>query len=804
MQPDTAEELLEGYIDRYLSGKADPPDQFVAAHPELAGVLKRRLVALGALNLLEDAQSSAGTLPKQFDGYELRGVLGRGGMGTVFDAWEPALKRPVAIKVIAGLGALSVQARERFRREVVSLARIRHPNVVTVYGSGVVAGTPYIAMQHIEGRSLAEWLPTSVLSSRNEIRERVSWIARIARALEHLHERGIVHRDIKPSNVLLGANGNPVLIDFGLARDLSEESLTATGDMVGTLAYTAPEQARGERVDGRADAYGLGATLYHLLLGRPPHVAGSLSELLSKLEAGRAPAPRSLGPKFPRDLAVVLEHAVEPDSRMRYASCADLAEDLEAVLAGRPIAVRPVSRLERLARWTRRHPATVIACSSALIALGLLVVLFVGRRKKALELEFHRNFQIADALLIADDGTQENRERNAARRVEALARLSRCEEIHPRRKEVQLRITEAALRLDDRERAKTALARAEAAGAAGFYLNRLRHWLDPASVANPTPLSPEHQREVRAATAIDRMDMAYMHLNLERGERGKPQAVSSEEFVRSRFAYELLDDLDLTGHDLLSPEVLMGIGLYENLMHNPENMDAWVFRDPHHQCRRALECLDKFLERVPDAQNVRFHRFILIRECVNHDVVLGDMDELRSWAETYLADRMLSEPGPAAIGAAVSYWWTLFKKNVDRDRNLVKAESLVDSLPPGGLPELDALEYEAVIACLIVRRRYADALERLHERGNPKAGTGPLDVVAGFHRTFADALPFVEPDVRGLRAFLERTGPEEDPQDLAAALAEVENFSRTIYARAVLQVVLARATAAFARSAGFR
>lgn len=218
----------------------------------------------------------------------------------------------------------------------------------------------------------------------------------------------------------------------------------------------------------------------------------------------------------------------------------------------------------------------------------------------------------------------------------------------------------------------------------------------------------------------------------------------------------------------------MAVCLYRNLMYAPEDSDQWIFKDPHQQARRALECLDEFLARVPDAASVRYNKFILIRESVSFEIQLGDMDDLRSWTESYLAERLEREPGPRSTGASISYWWILFKKDRDREQSFGNAEALVETLPPGGLPELDRLEYESVIACLVVARRYSDAVSRLRERLFLDDCRGPLGALVEFHNMFAGGLPYVEPDIEGLRTFLEDLGPEEDLEDRLAALEKLE------------------------------
>lgn len=365
MRPDPVETLIEEFLARQLDGAAESVDEFCAAHPEHAGALRRRLALLGTLPPIAERG-----LPRTFDGFEIMRELGRGGMGVVFEARQVRPERRVAIKLLTAGQALSERLRERFEREIAMLARIRHPNVVKVFGSGRVGEAPYVVMELVEGDSLARRAADLDAARRTgSWREAVKLCAKIARALEHVHELGVVHRDVKPSNVLIDPAGEPVLIDFGLARGADSEFITQSGEFVGTLAYTAPEQARGERVDRRADVYGLGATLFQLVTGSPPYRASSIADLLRQVEAGPPSSARRVNRDLPRDLATVLEHALATRPLERYSSCADLAQDLEALVSGAPIAVRRRGALARVASWARRRPtAAGLVASLCLLA----------------------------------------------------------------------------------------------------------------------------------------------------------------------------------------------------------------------------------------------------------------------------------------------------------------------------------------------------------------------------------------------------------------------------------------------------
>jgi tetratricopeptide (TPR) repeat protein len=378
---DRLEDWVAAYLERRMAGQAESVEQFVGAHPAHADLLRRRLESLGAAGLLDPPAESKSTsdlsarIPS-IPGLEGLVEIGRGGMGVVYRARQTALGRDVAVKVLQGI-ALSERLRERFLRETTTMARIRHPHVASILDAGVSQGLPYLVMTLIEGRSLAHWLPQrttasaeSALPQRTKIDECVGLIAKIARALGVVHERGVIHRDVKPSNVLVNDANEPILIDFGLARDESVDSLTLTGDVVGTVAYMSPEQALGRHVDARADVYGAAATLYHLVTSARPYPVQTLAELALRMQAGPPPSARAHNRAVPRDLAVVLEKSLASDPRDRYATARELADDLEAVLECRPIRARRVGALERGVKWMRRRPT-----ASALIATVLLACL---------------------------------------------------------------------------------------------------------------------------------------------------------------------------------------------------------------------------------------------------------------------------------------------------------------------------------------------------------------------------------------------------------------------------------------------
>jgi serine/threonine protein kinase len=280
-------------------------------------------------------------------GYEILGELGRGGMGVVYKARHLKLDRIVALKMIlAGAGAEEHDL-ARFRTEAEAVARLQHPNIVQIHEVGEVDGLPYFSLEFCEGGSLAAQLHGTPVPPREAAR----LVKILADAMQAAHQAGIVHRDLKPANVLLAAEGTPKITDFGLAKKLDESvAQTASGAVMGTPMYMAPEQARGEakNVGPAADVYALGAVLYELLTGRPPFIAATPFDVILQVLSEEPLPPRLLQRKVPHDLQAICLKCLEKDSKKRYLRAADLADDLASFLAGEPIRARAPSILKEL------------------------------------------------------------------------------------------------------------------------------------------------------------------------------------------------------------------------------------------------------------------------------------------------------------------------------------------------------------------------------------------------------------------------------------------------------------------------
>jgi serine/threonine protein kinase len=309
-----------------------------------------------------------------FEGYKIIGQIGEGAFGTVWRALQLSTQREVALKVL-GMGIFgSEKARVRFEREVELTARLEHPNVARIYDSGLHRGAYYYTMELFEGEHLDKYVINHELTQR-EILELVHMVCR---AVQYAHQRGVIHRDLKPSNIIVTGDGEPHILDFGLAKTFLEGDKTVTvsvdGDVAGTPAYMSPEQAAGrlDAIDTRTDVYSLGVILFNILTNEWPYdLSGSRFEILRNIQEQEPTRPSKIIPHFDADIEAILLKTLSKKPNERYQSSAELAHDIQCWLEGLPIVARSVDTLYLLRKLIARHRA-------ASIIVGLLLIIIVS------------------------------------------------------------------------------------------------------------------------------------------------------------------------------------------------------------------------------------------------------------------------------------------------------------------------------------------------------------------------------------------------------------------------------------------
>lgn len=304
--------------------------------------------------------------PDPIPGVQLLGILGTGGSATVFRGRQLGANRECAVKFVNRTTHAS--AGDRLAREVRAIASLDHPNIIRVYSCDLEGPSPYLVMELAAGGSLADRLKANLAGL--SIDESVTLAERVARGIAHAHEHGIVHRDIKPGNLLLDAEGQIKVSDFGLARNFDKDpTITKSQAILGTPAYMAPEQARSEEATPRSDVYGIGAVLYDCLTGRPPFPTRDYVETLTKVREEPPASPRSIRPAIPRDLEAICLKCLEKDPARRYASATELADDLARFRKGERTVARPVSFPAKIWQKVRKHSRSWATAAVVLLAL---------------------------------------------------------------------------------------------------------------------------------------------------------------------------------------------------------------------------------------------------------------------------------------------------------------------------------------------------------------------------------------------------------------------------------------------------
>ncbi len=390
------DQLIHDYLQQVDEGRAPDRAALLQQHPELTGELaaffedQDRIAGFALQMRLQETvglagapqpvaagvSTSAGGLPhsvRYFGRYEILEEIARGGMGVVYKARQSRLDRIVALKMIlTGQFASSADV-ARFYSEAQAAANLEHPGIVPIYEVGQYGGQHYFSMAYVEGESLA----TALVKGPLPPLEAAALVGRLSEAVQFAHQRGVIHRDLKPANVLIDSAGLPHITDFGLAKHARGDSgLTATGQVLGTPSYMPPEQAAGEvsAIGPAADVYSLGAVLYAALTGRPPYQAATPLDTLMQVCNADPVSPRLLNPAVSRDLETICLKCLEKEPERRYASAADVAEDLRRFLADEPILARRQGPLVQCRRWVRKRRKTVTLVLSSIAAAAAVLI----------------------------------------------------------------------------------------------------------------------------------------------------------------------------------------------------------------------------------------------------------------------------------------------------------------------------------------------------------------------------------------------------------------------------------------------
>jgi hypothetical protein len=463
-----AESTFAWFAARREAGGGPDFEAFVAEHPEQESELR----ALHANWSRADAASSPSAGGSAFGGslvpggrigeFRLVERVGRGGMGEVWEAVQESLERTVALKLLLP-GRLDERGLEFFEREARAGAKLSHSGIVTVYASGESEGVHWISMELVESRRTLADLLDDVRAGDELPAEHYGQIselvAKVADALEVAHGEGVIHRDLKPANILLDADGSPKVGDFGLARVVSEHSLSQTGDFAGTYYYMSPEQVAAKRmgIDHRTDVFSLGVVLYELLTLVRPFEGDTTHQIAKKILLDDPPDPRVLRSRVPIDLAVICGKSLEKSPDARYSTMAELAADLRRYLAHEPILARPPTMVQRAAKWVRRHPtASGVAgvATAAMVAIFLLWLRAEEEKQNAQDAEGVAEAALVTAAQQRDEAKiEQNRALKAEREVTAALEQVRDEK----------EATAAALETAEIERENALAAREEAA-----------------------------------------------------------------------------------------------------------------------------------------------------------------------------------------------------------------------------------------------------------------------------------------------------------------------------------------------------
>lgn len=326
---------------------------------------------------------------QQIGRYQILREIGRGGMGHVFEAYDAMLHRKVALKILLNQEEFS-REKEYFLREAQNTAKLRHPNIVTVYAIEEEKGQIFFTMDLIEGSTFSNLLEKKEVS----IIQSIETLEKIARAVHYAHKQGIIHRDIKPSNIMLTKENEPKLMDFGLAKEIKGNKISQSGIIVGTPAYMAPEQMEGNG-EYRSDVYSLGAVLYEIITGKPPFESETSIKLMLRAMEKEPFPPRKINPSIGKELEAICLKALAKKPVFRYQNAQEFADDLHRYLTGKSTLARPMTALDKVKKWAKNN--MLLLFGSCSLFVSFLILIYIALFFWILDVPAHQSWRRSGA-----------------------------------------------------------------------------------------------------------------------------------------------------------------------------------------------------------------------------------------------------------------------------------------------------------------------------------------------------------------------------------------------------------------------